>query len=134
MKNLSVYTIASLIKTGIWLLVLLIDATMISVKDDTAIALILGLVGVFSAFWGMSYFLFYWSQWLFSTKIQVERLQKDAYKCAFLFWLFGLLNILLLIADLRSKWLWLASIGIFVVMQYFIFTDPKRKDDFDPSA
>lgn len=102
---------------------------MISIKDDTAIALVLGLIGVFSTFWGMSYFLFYGSQWLFSTKIQLERLQKDAYKCAFLFGLFGLLNVLLLIADLRSKWLGLTSIGIFALMQYAIFTDPKRKED-----
>lgn len=129
MKKLSVYTIASLIKLVLGAIVLIIDATTISVKDDTAIALILGLIGVFVVARGISYFIFFWSQWLFSTKISEERMQKDAYKCSFLFGLFALINILLLIAELWSKWIGLLCIVAFMAMQYVIFTDPKRKND-----
>lgn len=75
----------SLIKSIFGLVILLVDALAISVKEDTAVALVLGLVGVFLFFRGISYFVFYWTQWLFCTKVQKERMQKDAYKCSFLF-------------------------------------------------
>lgn len=133
-KRLWVYAFASLIKSVFWLLILIIDATTISVKDDTAVALVLWLVGVFLFFRGISYFLFFWSQWLFCTKIETERMQKDAYKCSFLFGLFALINVLLLVADFWSKWLGLLCLGFFILMQYMIFTDPKRRNDARTSA
>lgn len=102
---------------------------MISVKEDPAVALVLGLIGVFICVWGVSYFIFYRSQWLFSTKLTQERMQKDAYKCSFLFGLFALINVLLLIANFWSKWIGLVCLGLFALMQYAIFTDPKRKED-----
>lgn len=75
----------SLIKSIFGLVILLVDALAISVKEDTAVALVLGLVGVFLFFRGISYFVFYWTQWLFCAKVQKERMRKDAYKCSFLF-------------------------------------------------
>lgn len=128
-QKLGVYAFASLIKAVFGIMILLIDATMISVKEDPAVALVLGLIGVFVCVWGVSYFLFYRSQWLFSTKLTQERMQKDAYKCSFLFGLFALINVLLLIANFRSKWIGLVCLGLFALMQYAIFTDPKRKED-----
>lgn len=126
---MNIYTLAALLKTIIWISILLIDATMISVKEDPAVALVLGLIGVFVCVWGVSYFIFYRSQWLFSTKLTQERMQKDAYKCSFLFGLFALINVLLLIANFWSKWIGLVCLGLFALMQYAIFTDPKRKED-----
>jgi fatty acid desaturase len=129
MKNLGIYVIASLMKTIFWLILLIIDFSMISPKDDLAIALTLGLIWVFLLLWWVSYFLFYWAQWLFTTKISKERMQKDAYKTSFLFWLFCLINVLLLIAELWTKWLWIICLILFIIMQYAIFTDPLRRDN-----
>lgn len=133
-KNFWIYAFVSLIKSVFGLVILLVDALAISVKEDTAVALVLGLVGVFLFFRGISYFVFYWTQWLFCTKVQKERMRKDAYKCSFLFWLFSLINVLLLIANFWSKWLGLLCVGFFILMQYVIFTDPKRKNDARTSA
>ena len=129
MKNFEIYATASLIKTVFWILLLVIDFTMISPKDDLAIALTLGLIWVFLLLWGVSYFLFYWIQRLFITKVSKERMKKDAYKTSFLFWLFCLINVLLLVAELWTKWLWIVCLILFIAMQYAIFTDPLRKDN-----
>ena len=108
---------------------MIIDANLISVKEDPAIALTLGLIGVFLFFGGASYFLFYGVQWLVSTKITKEKMQSDAYKSAFLFGLFALINVLLLLGKFWTKWVSLVLLGVFFAMQYVIFMDPKRKTD-----
>ena len=129
MKNFWIYASASLIKTIFWIILLVIDFTMISPKDDLAIALTLWLIWVFLLLWGTSYFVFYRVQRLFITKVSKERMKKDAYKTSFLFWLFCLINVLLLVAELWTKWLWLLCLVLFIAMQYAIFTDPLRKDN-----
>jgi hypothetical protein len=129
MKNIGVYARASLIKLLFWIILFFVDATMISIREDTSIALILWLLSVFLICWWASYFIFYRAQWLFTTNINKERLRRDSYKCSFLFWLFMLINVLLLIAEFRSKWIGIWSLILFVIMQYFIFTDPKRSED-----
>jgi hypothetical protein len=129
MKNIGVYARASLIKLLFWITLFFVDATMISIREDTSIALILWLISVFLICWWASYFIFYRAQWLFTTSINRERLRRDSYKCSFLFWLFMLINVLLLIAEFWSKWIGIWSLILFVIMQYFIFTDPKRSED-----
>jgi hypothetical protein len=129
MKNFEIYASASLIKTIFWIILLVIDFTMISPKDDLAIALTLGLIWIFLLLWWISYFIFYRVQRLFITKVSKERMKKDAYKTSFLFWLFCLINVLLLVAELWTKWLWLLCLVLFIAMQYAIFTDPLRKDN-----
>lgn len=129
MKNFGIYAGASLIKTIFWAILLVIDFTMISPKDDLAIALTLGLIWIFLLLWWISYFIFYRVQRLFITKVSKERMKKDAYKTSFLFWLFCLINVLLLVAELWTKWLWLLCLVLFIAMQYAIFTDPLRKDN-----
>ena len=129
MKNFGIYASASLIKTIFWIILLVIDFTMISPKDDLAIALTLGLIWIFLLLWWISYFIFYRVQRLFITKVSKERMKKDAYKTSFLFWLFCLINVLLLVAELWTKWLWLLCLVLFIAMQDAIFTDPLRKDN-----
>ena len=129
MKNFWIYASASLIKTIFWIILLVIDFTMISPKDDLAIALTLWLIWGFLLLWGLSSFVFYRAQWLFITKVSNERMKKDAYKTSFLFWLFCLINVLLLVAELWTKWIWILCLILFIAMQYAIFTDPLRKDN-----
>ena len=129
MKKLGIYVIASLIKLFFWIILLIIDFTLISPKDDMAIALVLGLIWIFLILrWG-SYFIFYRSQWLVTTKTSKERMQRDAYKTSFLFGLFCLINVLLLVAEFWSKWIGIVCLLLFIAMQYAIFTDPLRKDN-----
>lgn len=129
MKNIGIYAVASLIKLIFWIILLIIDFSLISPKDDMAIALVLGLIWVFLILWWASYFIFYRAQWLVTTKTSKERMQRDAYKTSFLFWLFCLVNVLLLVAELWSKWIGIICLLLFVAMQYAIFTDPLRKDN-----
>ena len=56
-------------------------------------------------------------------------MQSDAYKSAFLFGLFALINVLLLLGKFWTKWISLVLLGVFFAMQYVIFMDPKRKTD-----
>lgn len=129
MKNLWIYATASLLKFLFWIILLVVDFSIINPKDDLAIALTLGLIWIFLLLWGWSYFLFYWAQRLFITKVSKERMKKDAYKTSFLFWLFCLVNVLLLIAELWTKWIWIICLILFIAMQYAIFTDPLRRDN-----
>lgn len=126
MRKWGVYVIASLIKLLFWAVLLTLDLTLISIKDDTAIALTLWLVGVFLLIWWASYFIFYRWQWLFTTKVPKEVMQKDAYKCSFLFGLFWIINILLLVAELWNKRVGIVCLIFFIAMQYIILSDPIR--------
>ena len=49
-------------------------------------------------------------------------MQKDAYKASFLFGLYLLINVLLIVGELWNKAIWILFLGLFILMQWFIFT------------
>lgn len=57
-------------------------------------------------------------------------MQKDAYKASFLFGLYLLINVLLIVGELWNKAIWILFLGLFILMQWFIFTwQPKTSHD-----
>lgn len=122
------YALASGIKIIFWGVILAITLTQLNIKEDPEIALALLLIGIFVCARGISYFLFYGWEVLFGLNIPEEKMQKDAYKSSFLFWLYALINVLLIIGELWNKAIWILFLGLFVLMQRFIFTWQKKPE------
>ena len=119
--SVNMYALASGIKIIFWGVILAITLTQLNIKEDPEIALALLLIGIFVCAWGIAYFLFYGWEVLFGLNIPEEKMQKDAYKSSFLFWLYALINVLLIIGELWNKAIWILFLGLFVLMQRFIF-------------
>ena len=120
------YALASGIKIIFWGVILAITLTQLNIKEDPEISLALLLIGILVCAWGISSFLFYGWEVLFGLNIPEEKMQKDAYKSSFLFWLYALINVLLIIGELWNKAIWILFLGLFVLMQRFIFTWQKK--------
>lgn len=90
------YHIASLIKFVLGLLILLITYTSINVYEDPVIGIGLGMLGLFIAARGASFYLFLVIQKFFR-EISQTRLVKDSYKLSLLFGIYVLINALFLL-------------------------------------
>ena len=119
------YKLGSLIKVVLGLIILIIDYTMINVFEDPVIGIGLGLVGTFVLAWGVSFFVFFYAQELFRKIEYRDRNLKDSYKLSFLFGLYALINVLLLLLGGWNKWRGLFLLGGFILLQYFLFLEPK---------
>ena len=126
--SVNMYALASGIKIIFWGVILAITLTQLNIREDPEISLALLLIGIFVCAWGISYFLFYGWEVLFGLNIPEEKMQKDAYKSSFLFWLYALINVLLIIGELWNKAIWILFLGLFVLMQRFIFTWQKKTE------
>ncbi len=117
--KLRIYHIASIIKAVIWLFITIFTYTSINVYEDTAIAIILLFIGIFTLARWLSFFLFLWWHKLFSKKSNELQI-KDSYKLSLLFWIYCLLNILLLIWWYRNKIFWIIILIAFIALQIFL--------------
>ncbi|MBO4204091.1 hypothetical protein J5893_04700 [bacterium] len=104
----------------------MIDYTMINVFEDPVIGIGLGLVGSFVLSWGVSFFVFFYAMERFRKIEYKDRNLVDSYKMSFLFGLFSLINVLLILLGMRNKRLGLLLLGAFVLIQYILFTPPKK--------
>lgn len=117
--NTRVYYIASIIKAIIWILITVFTYTSINVYEDTAIAIILWFVWIFILARWVSFFLFLWWHRLFS-KQSTEQQTRDSYRLSLLFWIYCLINILLLIWGYRNKIRWILILIWFILLQIFL--------------
>lgn len=117
--KLRIYHIASIIKAVIWLFITIFTYTSINVYEDTAIAIVLLFVGIFTLARWLSFFLFLWWHKLFSKKTN-ELQTKDSYKLSLLFGIYCLLNIILLIGWYRNKIIWIIILIVFIALQIFL--------------
>lgn len=120
------YKLASVSKIILWLIILITDYTMINVYEDPFVGIGLGLVGVFVLSRGVSFFIFFYAQELFRKIEYRERNLKDSYKLSLLFGLFSLINVLFLLLGSWNKRLWLILLAGFILLQYFLFLEPKH--------
>ena len=120
------YKLWSLIKIILGAVILLIDYTMINVFEDPLIWIGLGLIGSFILTRGVSFFIFFYAQELFRRIEFRDRNLRDSYKLSFLFGMYALINVLLLLLGSRNKRLGLALLIGFIVLQYFLFLEPKN--------
>lgn len=123
---MNLYKIWSLIKVLFWALILIVDYTMINVFEDPVVAIGLGLVGAFIFSRGVSFFVFFYAMEWFRKIEYTDRNLVDSYKLSFLFWLFSLINVLLLLQGKWGKLLGLFLLGGFILVQYLLFLNPKK--------
>ena len=126
MVQSSFYKYLSLIKLIVWLLILFVDYVAINVFEDPVVAIGILLVWCFLVARWASFFLFLFIQKSFkSTKIQWIA-ESDSYKLSLLFWMYALLNIILIFLWHWSKWWWLVLLWWFILLLYFLLLDSAK--------
>ena len=126
--NIRFYYIASITKLILWLFIVLITYTSISIYEDPVIWISLWFIWVFITVRWLSFFLFLQWQKIFR-KIDKERMVKDSYKLSLLFGIYCVINILLLILWKWSKLLWFILLAGFIVIQILLFENKNDKKD-----
>lgn len=126
--NLRIFYIASIIKAILWLIITIFTYTSINVYEDTAVAIILWFIWIFILARGVSFFLFLWWHKLFSNRTY-ERQVKDSYRLSLLFWIYCIINILLLIWWHRNKIRWIVILIAFIALQIFLLEWSNGKSE-----
>lgn len=121
----SFYKYLSLIKLIVWLLILLIDYMAINVFEDPIVAIWISLVWCFLFTRWASFFLFLFLQKVFKKK-NVDWIESDSYKLSLLFWMYALLNIILIFLWYWSKLRWLLLLWAFLFILYLLLLDSNK--------
>ncbi len=122
------YDIASIGKILLWLTIVLIIYTQINIYEDPVVGLLFGFLGIFIFAWWLSYFIFYFSQKLIKPQTSQERLLKDSYKLSLLFWIYALMNLILISWDYRNRVLGLVILIIFVLLQIILLKNTNENE------
>lgn len=126
MVQSSFYKYLSLIKLIVWLLILFVDYVAINVFEDPVVAIWILLVWCFLVARWVSFFFFLFVQKTFRTKNFQWLLESDSYKLSLLFWMYTLLNIILIFL-----WHWNKTRGLillcgFILLLYFLMMDSAK--------
>lgn len=122
----SFYKYLSLIKLIVWLLILFIDYVAINVFEDPVVAIWIFLVWCFLFARWASFFLFLFIQKSFK-KLNVDwNLESDSYKLSLIFWMYALLNIVLIFLWYWSKLRWLIILWAFLLILYLLLLDTNK--------
>ena len=119
----SFYKYISLIKLIVWLLILFIDYMAINVFEDPLVAIWISLVWCFLFTRWASFFFFLFTQRVFKNKKIQNSPEAESYKLSFLFWMYALINIILILMWNWSKLRGLVLLGIFLLLLYFLLLD-----------
>ena len=120
------YKYLSLIKLIVWLLILFVDYVAINVFEDPVVAIWILLVWCFLVTRWASFFFFLFIQRSFkNTKIQWVA-ESDSYKLSLLFWMYALLNIILIFLWHWSKGWGLVLLWWFILLLYFLLIDSSK--------
>lgn len=120
------YKYLSLVKLTVWTILLLVDYFSINVFEDPIIAIWIVLIGCFFISWWASYFFFFFVQKFFRKNINNENFESESYKLSLLFWLYALVNILLIFLWHWSKVWWLILLWWFILLLYFLMMDSSK--------
>ncbi len=126
MVQSSFYKYLSLIKLIVWLLILFIDYVAINVFEDPVVAIGILLVWCFLVARWASFFLFLFVQRVVKNQNIQWAAESDSYKLSLLFWIYSLINIILIFLWHRSKWWWLVLLWWFIVLLYFLLLDSAK--------
>ena len=119
--KLNIYQTSSIIKIILGAAILLITYTSINVYEDPIIAISLGFLWIFILARGISFFIFLFWQRLFHKLKPESNAVKDSYKLSLLFWIFCIINVLLILSSHRNKLIWIILLIVFILMQIFLF-------------
>lgn len=126
MVQASFYKYLSLIKLIVWLLILFVDYVAINVFEDPVVAIWILLVWCFLVARWVSFFFFLFVQKTFRTKNFQWLLESDSYKLSLLFWMYTLLNIILIFLWHWNKVRGLILLCGFVLLLYFLMMDSAK--------
>ena len=126
MVQSSFYRYLSLIKLIVWLLILFIDYVAINVFEDPVVAVGILLVWCFLVSRWASFFFFLFIQKTFKSKNFQWIVESDSYKLSLLFWIYTLLNIILIFLWHWSKMRWLILLCAFILLLYFLMMDSAK--------
>jgi len=126
MPQSSFYKYLSLIKLIVWLIILFIDYAAINVFEDPLVAIWILLVGSFLVSRWVSFFFFLFTQKVFKNKKIQESPESESYKLSFLFWMYALINIILILMWNWSKMWGLIILWWFILLLYFLMMDSSK--------
>jgi len=122
---MKLYHMVSAIKLFLWLWLLVVDYSFIHVYEDPAIAIGLGFLWLFIACrWG-SFFVFLGIQRIVR-KVSSDRILKDSYKLSLLFWVYAMINVLLILLSYWTKLLGVGLLVVFVALQIVLFSNNQE--------
>lgn len=120
------YKYLSLIKLVVGLLILFIDYAAINVFEDPFVAIWILLVWSFLVARWASFFFFLFTQKLFKNKRIQNSPESESYKLSFLFWMYALINIILILMWNWSKMRGLIILWAFILLLYFLMMDSSK--------
>lgn len=120
------YKYLSLIKLIVWLLILFVDYAAINVFEDPFVAIGILLVWSFLVARWASFFFFLLVQKIFKNRIFHNSPESESYKLSFLFWMYAMLNIILILLWHWSKIWWLIILWWFILLLYFLMMDNSK--------
>jgi hypothetical protein len=120
------YKYLSLIKLIVGLIILFIDYAAINVFEDPFVAIWILLVWSFLVARWVSFFFFLFVQKVFKNKNIQDSPESESYKLSFLFWMYALINIILILMWERSKIRWLIILWGFILLLYFLMMDSSK--------
>lgn len=126
MIQASFYKYLSLIKLIVWLLILFVDYSAINVFEDPIVAIGVFLVWSFFISRWASFFFFYFTQKLLPKTKNSSMIEPDSYKLSFLFWMYSILNILLIFSWYWNKTWWLILLCCFIFLLYILLLNKKK--------
>lgn len=126
MVQSSFYKYLSLIKLIVGLLILFVDYAAINVFEDPFVAIWILLVGCFFVSRWASFFFFTFIQKVFKNKMIQTTPESESYKLSFLFWMYALINIILILMWHWSKMRGLIILWWFILLLYFLMMDSSK--------
>ena len=120
------YKYLSLIKLIVGLLILFIDYAAINVFEDPFVAIWILLVWSFLVARWASFFFFLFTQKLFKNKKIQNSPESESYKLSFLFWMYAMINIILILMWTWSKMRGLIILWGFILLLYFLMIDNSK--------
>ena len=120
------YKYLSLIKLVVGLLILFIDYAAINVFEDPFVAIWILLVWSFLVARWASFFFFLFTQKVFKNRKIQNSPESESYKLSFLFWMYALINIILILMWNWSKMRGLVILWAFILLLYFLMMDNSK--------
>jgi len=122
----SFYKYLSLIKLIVWLIILFVDYVAINVFEDPVVAIGILLVWCFLVARWASFFFFLFVQRTIKIKNLQWVVESDSYKLSLLFWMYTLLNVILIFLWHWSKKRWIILLIWFIILLYFLMMDSVK--------
>ena len=120
------YKYLSLIKLIVGLVILFVDYAAINVFEDPFVAIWILLVGSFLVARWASFFFFMLIQKIFRNKNVQDSPESESYKLSFLFWMYAMLNIILILLWHLNKVRGLILLWGFIFLLYFLMMDTSK--------